>query len=262
MEMQMSHENASLGPVRDAINPTHGHTAGNRTGQRRCLRRSSLLMLIALLVSLLASVVIPTKTASADSPVSVHLSGWGWSLASRYIANVVVNLNGSEIPRAQAPDVVDLYLTGTLQFNLPGRTDTFDLELRGTRVRSLFFLKQVTGGTKPMVAEFEGSWITDNSSTAYYVACEGRLAVPVPDHVANPYIFVLRTRDADVPSREPGGYVGNLDLIVQRATLCFDTVADTLAEKGSGLKRLLGDVLTQTAVIVREVRKLGTPYFT
>lgn len=251
MEMQVSHERVR-----------HSHTAGVRTGQRGYLRRSFLLMLIVLLVFLLASVVIPAKTASADSPVSVHLTGWGWSLASRYIANVVVNLNGSEIPRAQAPDVVDLYLTGTLQFNLPGRTDSFDLELRGTRVRSLFFLAQVSGGTRPIVADFEGSWISDNSSSAFYVACGGSLAVPVPDHVANPYIFVLRTRDVDVPSREPGGYVGNLDFIVQRATLCFDTVASTLADQGSALKQLLGDVLTQAAVIVREVRKLGTPYFT
>ena len=54
------------------------------------------------------------------------------------------------------PEIADLYLMGTLHFNLPDRTDSFDLELRGTRGMSVFFLKQVSGCAHPTIAEFEG----------------------------------------------------------------------------------------------------------
>jgi hypothetical protein len=189
--------------------------------------------------------------------VSLALSGWGWCLAYRDVANVAIDLDGTMIPRADAPEIADLYLTGTLTFNLSSRTDTFDLELRGTKVRSLFFLRQVSGGAESLMAEFEGTWL----STDNYVACEGRLAIPAPNHVAKPYIFVLRTTDTSVSTAEPGGWVGDWDFIVQKSTLAFDEIADRITQSGEEVKQLLGDVLTQVAVIFREVRKLGTPYF-
>jgi hypothetical protein len=164
------------------------------------------------------------------------------------------------IPRADASEISDLYLTGTLSFNLPDRTDRFELELRGTKVRSLFFLRQVSGGESPLMAEFEGTWLSDNGTD--YVACEGRLAIPAPNHVAKPYVFVLRTTDVDVPAVQPGNWVQNLEFSIGRFTLAFDRMADRIADYGDNIKRMLGDVLTQIAVMFREVRKLGTPYFT
>jgi hypothetical protein len=196
----------------------------------------------------------------ADTPISVNLTGWGWCLAYRDVGNVVLDLHGSEIPRSGTDEVVDLYLTGTLQFSLSDRTDTFDLELRGSRMRSLFFLKQVSGNPNPMIAEFEGTWLSDNVSGKDYIACEGRLATPVPNHLAKPYVLVLRTRDTAVPPRIGGSYVDNVDWAIQGMTSAFDGIADRLADAGSAMKQLVGDVLTRAAVIAREVRKLGTPY--
>jgi len=225
--------------------------------------------LVAFLIALptvLALLMISASAASADTPVStpvsLHLSGWGWCLAYKDVGNVTLNLEGNMIPRDNATEIADLWLTGTLSFDLPNRTDTFDLDLRGTKVRSLFFLKEVTGGVQPVIAEFEGSWVSDNASLNHYVACEGRLAIPAPNHVAKPYVFVLRTRDVKVPSREMGNYVSNVDFIIQRTTLCFDIVADRLADGGAQIKDLIGSVLTRAAVIVREARRMGTPYLT
>jgi hypothetical protein len=218
--------------------------------------RNPLLVSICLLLLVFVCLSNPSP-AKADTQVSLALSGWGWCLAYRDVANVAMDLNGTMIPRADAPEIADLYLTGTLTFNLSSRTDTFDLELRGTKVRSLFFLRQVSGGAEPLMAEFEGTWL----STDNYVACEGRLAIPAPNHVAKPYIFVLRTTDTSVSTAEPGGWVGDWDFIVQKSTLAFDEIADRITQSGEEVKQLLGDVLTQVAVIFREVRKLGTPYF-
>jgi len=228
-------------------------------------RRFCLVSLLAFLIALpavLALLTVSASTAAADTPISLQLSGWGWCLAYKDVGNVTLNLQGNMIPRDNATEIADLWLTGTLSFDLPNRTDTFDLELRGTKVRSLFFLKQVTGRVQPVIAEFEGSWISDNASLNDYVACEGRLAIPAPNHVAKPYVFVLRTRDVDVPSREMGSYVSNIEYIIQRTTLCFDIVADRLAEGGAQIKDLIGSVLTRAAVIVREARRMGTPYLT
>jgi hypothetical protein len=205
--------------------------------------------------------IVPVQICQAESaPVSVNLAGWGWCLAYRPIGNVAANLTGSMTPRGDAPEISDVYLTGTLLFNLSDRTDSFALELRGTKVRSLFFLKQVSGGDTPLIAEFEGTWLSDNGTN--YIACEGRLAITAPNHVAKPYVFVLRTTGTDVPSREQGNFVANVEFIIQKTTYAFDVIADRLADTGSQIKELLGDVLTQTAVLAREVRKLGTPYFT
>jgi len=215
------------------------------------------ILLLALLAGLMAVPLIPASPCRADSPESIYLSGWGWCLAYRDVGNVTANLTGTMIPRADAPEISDLFLAGTLHFNLAQRTDSFDLEMRGTKVRSLFFLKQVTGGDNPVIAEFEGTWFDETD----YVACQGRLAVPVPDHVAKPYVFVLRTPHSTVPSSEMGGFIANLEFSIRKGALAFDVMADRLAEFGDDIKDLVGTVLTEFAVMVREVRNLITPYF-
>lgn len=205
---------------------------------------------------LLVSLPAPTL-AQEGTPVSLALSGWGWCPAYRDVANVTLDLDGTMVPRDNATEVADLYLAGTLQFNLDATTDNYALELRGTKVRSLFFLRQVSGGADPVMAEFEGTWLESTN----YVACEGRLAIPAPNHVAKPYVFVLRTTDTSVPSNTRGSWVQDWDFIIQKSTLAFNEVADRITQSTSEIKTLLGDVLTQMAVILREIRKQGAPYF-
>ena len=226
------------------------HEEKRLLGFRKCFA----LFLVVLIVSTTTSLVVPAH-AVAD-PTTITLTGWGWCVAYREIGNVSVVLDGSTLPRESTDNVQDLYLTGTLTFNLADRTDEFDLELRGTRVRSLFFLKQVTGGDNPLIAEFEGTWLSETD----YVACEGRIAMPVPNHVAKPYFFVLRTEDAELPSRLTGDWVGNIDFVIGKLTSVFDTIADEVSSGGVAIKVNLGDFLTNIAVIIREVRGLGIPY--
>jgi len=219
-------------------------------GFRRCFA----LLLVVLIVCAATPLVAPAR-AVAD-PATITLTGWGWCVAYREIGNVSLVLDGSTLPRESADNVEDLYLTGTLTFNIADRTDEFDLELRGTRVRSLFFLKQVSGGENPLIAEFEGTWLSETD----YVACEGRIAITAPNHAAKPYFFVLRTEDAELPSRLTGDWVANIDFMVGKLTSVFDTIADELSSGGSAIKVNLGDFLTNIAVLVREVRSLGVPY--
>jgi hypothetical protein len=219
-------------------------------GPRRCV---ALLLAILLVVS--TALLVAPASAVAD-PATITLTGWGWCVAYREIANVSLVLDGSTIPRESADNVQDLYLTGTLTFNLEDRTDEFDLELRGTRVRSLFFLKQVSGGDNPLIAEFEGTWLSETD----YVACEGRIAIPAPNHVAKPYFFVLRTEDTELPSRLTGDWVADIDFMVGKLTSAFDTIADQISAGAPVMKQNLGDFLTSIAVIVREVRAWGVPY--
>jgi hypothetical protein len=196
--------------------------------------------------------------AQETVPVSITLTGWGWCVAYREIGSVVANLTGSRIARDNTTAIEDVYLTGTLTFNISDKSDSFLLEMRGTIVRSLFFVKHVTGGADPLIAEFEGTWLRETG----YVACEGRLAVPAPNHVAKPYLFVLRTEGVDVPERGLGGWVGNMEFVVQKLTGAFDAMADEISSGGSLIKQTLGDLLMQVAVIARELRSLGIPYIT
>ncbi len=195
---------------------------------------------------------------SLNETVSLSLSGWGWCLSYKDVANVTLDLDGTLLTRSADSEVADLYLTGELRFNLPDRTDNFAVELRGTRVRSLFTLKQVSGGQQPLIAELDGTWLAETN----YVACEGVLGVPAADFVAIPYFLVVRTADTEVPEREAGGgWAGDWEYIIQKGTKAFDGVADELARGGEAVKEQLGGFLTRLAVIVREVREFGVPYF-
>jgi hypothetical protein len=220
------------------------------------VRRGLGLLLVSVMVCSTTLLVAPAP-AGAD-PATITLSGWGWCVAYGEIANVSLVLDGSTTPRESTDNIQDLYLTGTLTFNLEDRTDEFDLELIGTRLRSLFFLKQVTGGDNTLIAEFEGTWLSETN----YVACEGRIAISAPNHVAKPYFFVLRTEDTELPDRLTGDWVADIDFMIGKLTSAFDTIADELATGGSVVKENLGTLLTSIAVIAREVRSLGIPYIT
>ena len=229
----------------------------SRQKRRAMFRRLFAVVLASMLLAPLVALALPAATVRAD-PASLELSGWGWCVAYGEIGNVVLGLDGSITPRADATDVADIYLTGTLQFNMGDGTDSIDLELRGTKVRSLFFLKQVSGGDQPVIAEFEGTWLDETN----YVACEGRVALPAPNHVVKPYFVILRTKDVEIVSRAPGSWVADIEFMIQKATTAFDRLADRIAASGELIRDLLGSVATQLAVMAREIRALGIPYIT
>jgi len=232
-------------------------TARKRKDDRLLGARGGIVLLLAF-VMVCSTALLVCPAPAVASPKTITLSGWGWCVAYREVGNVSLVLDGSSIPRENATDIEDLYLKGTLTFNLEDRSDQFELELRGTRVRSLFFLKQVSGGETPLIAEFEGSWLSETD----YVVCEGRIVVPAPNHVAKPYFLVLRTKDTEMPTRASGTWVADLDFMIGKLTSAADNIAERLSTGGSLIKQNLGDLLAKTAFIVRELRALGIPYLT
>jgi hypothetical protein len=184
------------------------------------------------------------KAPFAPGPVSLTLSGWGWHVARDEVGNVTLTLDGALVPRDNTTNVIDIYLEGTLLFNLPDRTDNFTVELRGTKVNSVFFLKEATGGSEPLVAEFEGVWF-DVEEPAY-VACEGRLAIPEPGHVANGYVFILRSYNLEslvMPQRS----------LLGRLTVIADGVADSIVSMGTEFQNELGETLEQIARLIMQL---------
>jgi hypothetical protein len=223
--------------------------------------KSWVLAMIGLLIIGVASFGHPRPAlAQGEVPVSVTLTGWGWYVGYRDIGNIAADLTGFRIPRDNATEVEDIYLEGILTFNTSERSDTFDLVLRGTKARSLFFLRQVSpmedNVTADMVAEFEGTWLNETD----YVACEGRILLAAPNHVGKPYLFVLRTADVGLPNRGSGGWVGNLEFAIEKIVGAFDTMADEISSQSSVIQAQLGDLLTKVAVLAREARELGVPY--
>ena len=179
-------------------------------------------------------------------PVSLTLSGWGWCINAGCVTcmeygNAVLQLDGSAITRDNVTNVSDLYLTGTLSFNLPDRTDNFTLELRGTRVRSAFFLKQVAGGSDPLIAEFEGVWF-DYAEPAY-IACEGRLGLPLPDKVAKVYVFAFRNHTAENIAIPETSWLGKL-------TIIFDKTADNIVATGTQAQAAIGNTMARVAQVL------------
>lgn len=194
----------------------------------------------------------------ADTPVSVVLAGWGWCPSYSEVTNVTLALEGTAKERTDAPHIADLFLTGEITFIVQGKTDSFPVEMKGTRVRSMFYLKQISGENRPFLVEIEGLWLTETD----YVACEGRLVQSSEEHLGKPYFFALRTGEKDVPERTPGTFTQNIEFIIQKGALCLDIIADRLSEGGQAIRELIGSVMTQITVILREVRRLGVPYVT
>ena len=65
-----------------------------------------------------------------------------------------------------------------------------------------------------------------------------------------------------ISAQQHTGQLGqDWDFIIQKSTLAFDEVADRISQSSTDMKKLLGDVLTQLAVIFREIRSEVTPYF-
>jgi hypothetical protein len=212
------------------------------------LRMAILLFLVSLLLVPIATSGVAAHTGdyapgpSIDPmdllPVTLTLSGWAWRINAGCVScveygNAVLELDGSAVARDNVSNVFDLYLIGELSLNTTDRTDNFTLELRGTRVSSAFFLKQVAGGSAPQVAEIEGVWF--DYEEPMYVACEGRLGLPEPDNVATVYMFALRNGSAEGIAI-PDSWLGKL-------TVIFDEVADAVVSGGTQAQVAIGNGL-------------------
>jgi len=207
-----------------------------------------------------APVAIVVTGGSVTIEISVvSLSGWGWCTSHNKV--VVATLEGhvAMVERAHAAQSYSLHVAGNLTLQLPNAPDeTIELDMYGSRVRSLFYLRQEITGKS---ASFEGIWI-DAGDGQYYISTTGMIALPNPEgevlKTAKLCFVVLRTPEVDVPLTEPGSFVEDIDSMITRFAKFVDRLLDSLI--GTGLREILNSILASIATLVAALRELGVPY--
>jgi len=200
--------------------------------------------------------------------LDIDIYGWGWCPdEQRGIGDVFFPVAISAVPRSDAPEVSDIRFVGTLNLTYPDTTfRTFALNLTGVKTRSIFYLMQheldINGEARG--ASFDGAWLTWNESGVerHYIGCIGTIWLPHGDvaKTVKPYYFLLRTTDVHIPAMGgfPGDYVGNLEYIIRWVVTGSDMLITELS--ATNFWDVLGNVLDQATVIIREVRDELQPY--
>ena len=229
----------------------------------------TLLLLLALSSSLavfdredIASPGVSAATSlpgdTLDPEVSLNLIGWGLCSTHAEIPIARLNLSGNMFPRVGVADTYDLRLIGQVELSFAEEVETFNVDLVGTNVRSLFFLKQKEIESEaPMVVEIEGLWLNPEEGREPYLFCQGRLAIPRPDRLTELHLFVVKSLGVEVPQRERGGYVKDIEFIISQGAKILDTAAKSIGVAPE-VREPWGSALRKLAVIGRAVRgKIG-----
>ena len=205
-----------------------------------------------------------TTTATDDNGGSYYtfttlghldLEGWGWCPDYSAIGDVTMSGSIDAVPRVGDPNIIDLHFVGTLTFTVDATVDTFDLELFGTRVRSIFSLAQVT---EDVSASFNGMWLTSDSQD--YILVRGTITTHPGEVIVTvkPYSVVLRTSGDVPPAPSPDGWVADLEYLINRIVNLIDDIIDSLI--ATDFLEVLGDVLSRIVTIFAEIREILTPY--
>ena len=190
----------------------------------------------------------------------IKLEGWAWYSYGGYLVPAVFEGYASMVDRTHAGNSYSLHVVGNLTLHLSnGSDETVTLDLHGSRVRSLFYLRQEAIGRS---ASLSGSWI-DVAGGEYYIYTNGVVALPNPEgdvlKTAKLCFVILRTPDVEVPCSEGEGFVADVESIVTRFTRLVDKLWDSLI--GTGFGELMGSLLTQIAVMLVAIRDaLGGSY--
>lgn len=189
----------------------------------------------------------------------LELEGWGWCTNNKEIVTATLDGYVTMFERSHASHSYSLHVVGNLTLVLPGAPDeVIALDMYGSRVRSLFYLRQEVTGKS---ASFEGTWI-DAGGGQYYILTEGMIALPNPGgeglKTARICSVVLRTPDVVVPLGDLGSFVEDVESMLTRFVRFIDNLLDSLM--GLGLREILGDILTRIAILLAALRGLGTPY--
>ena len=186
----------------------------------------------------------------------VELAGWAWCTDGGAVYQALFHGYRTMVERTGASGSYSLHVAGNL--TLVDLGEVVPLDMYGSRVRSLFYLRQEVTGKS---ATFEGTWINAANST-YYVATTGVVALPNPTggnlKTARLCFTTLRTPDVAVALTQPGSFVDDLESMVTRFAKFTDSVLDSLV--GTGIRATLGGILTKLATVMAGLRGLGTPY--
>jgi len=165
----------------------------------------------------------------------IQLEGWAWCTSYGSISDATLEGSVTMVERPYASNSYSLHVVGNLTLHLSnGSDETVTLDLHGSRVRSLFYLRQEATGRS---ASLSGSWI-DAAGGGYYIYTNGVVAIPNPEgdvlKTAKLCFVMLRTPDVEVPCSEGEGFVADVESIVTRFTRLVDKLWDSLIGTGFG----------------------------
>jgi len=191
----------------------------------------------------------------------LELQGWGWCTNYGKIADATLAGYVFLVERANAPESYSMHAVGNLTLQLSDTSiETIALDMYGSRVRSLFYLRQEETGKS---ASLQGTWI-DADAGKYYIGTEGMIALPNPEgeafKTARLCFVLLRTPEVDVPVKEPGSFMEDLEYLQTTFAKFFDGLIDRLML--TDFADILGRVLAKIMVMLAAVRELGVPYIT
>ncbi len=190
---------------------------------------------------------------------SITLEGWGWFTNYGEVASATLEGYVAMVEREHAPLSYSMHAVGNLTLYLGnGTTEIVPCDMYGSRVRSLFYLRQEETGKS---ATFTGTWM-DTDEGQPYIMTTGIIALPNPEgqvfKTARLLSIILRTPEVEVPVKHADGFAENVEVIVAWFTKFFDRLLDSLV--GTGVGQILSDILARLMVLIAEVRALITPY--
>ena len=192
--------------------------------------------------------------------VPLYLQGWGWCTSYGDVASATLVGYATQVERGNGSQSFSVHAVGNLTLQVGNATpEIVPVDLYGSRVRSLFYLRQEVTGES---STFTGSWLTGND-TQFFIMTTGLIALPNPEgqsfKTARLCFVVLRTPDVNVSLGQPGNFVDDLNYIVGWSTKYFNTLLDRLV--GTGIGKILGEILSKIMILLANIRALGTPYF-
>ena len=185
-----------------------------------------------------------------------RLTGWGWCTDYEEIANAefVANVAINPVPGADGSSQIQLAGTVNLTFS-DSATEEIVLEMYGTKVRSLFSAGQEVEGKS---ASLRGVWMVGEDGQ--YLSGWGHVSLPEGRvfKTGKLYVLHLRTADVDIPERQPGSFVDDLEYLLTLIVKFFDGLIDRLML--TDFADILGRLLAKLMILLAAVRDLGIPY--
>jgi hypothetical protein len=192
--------------------------------------------------------------------VHLDLEGWGW--CTSYGDHATASLVGyaTVVERGNDSQSFSVHAVGNLTLQVGNATpEIVPVDLYGSRVRSLFYLRQEVTGES---STFTGTWITGND-TQFYILTSGLLALPNPEgqsfKTARLYYLLLRTPGGDIPEKQPDGFAADLDTFIAWSTKYADRTITALV--GTDVGRIIAEIIARIMTLIAQIRALGTPYF-
>ena len=206
--------------------------------------------------------VSPGNGTYYDFTTAVHLDlqGWGWCTSYGGVASATLVGYATQVERGNGSQSFSVHALGNLTLQVGNATpEIVPVDLYGSRVRSLFYLRQEVTGES---STFTGTWITGND-TQFYIVTSGLLALPNPEgqsfKTARLCYVVLRTPGGNVPEKQPGGFAADWDTFIAWSTKYADRTITALV--GTGVGKVIAEILAKIMILIAHIRALGTPYF-